>query len=389
MAAAPSIFARSRINSNQSAQTANSSGTLNLLTDPRYEVGARFRLNQFIQKGADPKEAESIFRRLTDLDASYWVAEWTRLAEPCETEAASYERAGKTVEARAAYLKASMYYAIAKFPVLNHPAKRAAYQKCVQTYLQGARYLDPPLERVTIPFAGKEIVGYLRLPKNATKPPVVITTGGVDVYKEERDTKDLLDVGLAAFATDMPGNGECPIWYTTNAEEFYIAVIDYLQKRDDLDGKRIGILGRSYGGYWGAKMAYVESKRLKAAVDWGGPIHYTFQPDWLRHLQDDKLYLWPIRDSFLYANHVTDLNELIEQAPALSLKTQGWLDKPACPILATNGAKDGWISIQDLYLLLESGDPKSARVYPDGGHMGGDPGTDKMVMNWLRDRLTA
>jgi hypothetical protein len=26
-----------------------------------------------------------------------------------------------------------------------------------------------------------------------------------------------------------------------------------------------------------------------------------------------------------------------------------------------------WITIEDLYLLLESGEPKSARVYPEGG----------------------
>jgi len=55
-----------------------------LLTDPRFEVGAKRRLSQFIGRGADQKEAEAIFHRLNDLDPERWVAEWTRLAEPFE-----------------------------------------------------------------------------------------------------------------------------------------------------------------------------------------------------------------------------------------------------------------------------------------------------------------
>jgi dienelactone hydrolase len=359
----------------------------NLLTDPRFQVGANFRVKQFIQKGADPKEAAAIFGSLPNLDPQPWVDAWSRAAQPHEQRAVDLEKQGKMSEASQAFEKASFYYGIAKFPVINHPAKQAAYKKCIETYLKAARYFDPPLERVTIPFEGREIVGYLRLPKGIKKPGVVIATGGVDVYKEERDTSDLLSVGLAAFNTDMPGNGECPIWYTPDAGRFYSAIIDYLLKRDDLDGTRLGIIGRSYGGYWGGKMAYVESKRIKAAVQWGGPTHYTFQEAWLQHLKEDKLYLWSLLDSMMYANHVNNFDELLQQAPTMSLKSEGWMDKPAAPILAINGARDGWISIQDLYILLESGDPKAARVYPEGGHMGGDPGTGSLAMAWLKGKL--
>ena len=375
-----------------------------LLADPRYEVGAKSRLDQFIRRGADPKEAEAVFRRLTDLEPQRWVAEWTRLAEPWERQAPALEAQGKTRAASDAYLKAATYYSIAKFPVINHPAKRAAYRKCIEMYLKAARDFDPPVERVTIPFdlrraqvapsssrgEGKDIIGYLRRPKGVSKPPVVIATGGVDVYKEDRDTSDLLEVGFAAFSMDMPGAGESPVWYTPDAHRVYTATIDYLVKRPDLDGERLGIIGRSYGGYWGGKMAYVESKRLKAAVQWGGPIHHTFQEPWLRQLRDDRLYLWSLLDSMIYAHNVKDLDELGKHAPTLSLKTQGWLEKPAAPLLGINGAKDPWISIQDVYILLESGEPKFARIIPDGGHMGRDSGTaaGPIVMGWLRERLS-
>ena len=51
-------------------------------------------------------------------------------------------------------------------------------------------------------------------------------------------------------------------------------------------GGRIGFVGGSYGGYYGGKMAYVEPKRLKACVEYGGPIHYSWQKDWLTYLLD-------------------------------------------------------------------------------------------------------
>jgi dienelactone hydrolase len=362
----------------------NSEG--DLLTNPRYSVGAKFRMQQFIQRGADPKDAATIFHRLADLEPQRWVDEWTKLAVPCEKQGSDFAARGKNDEARAAYQKASLYYGIAKFPVINHPAKQQAYGKCIETYLKAAKYFDPPLERVTIPFDGHEIVGYLRKPKGVSRPPVVIATGGIDVYKEERETSDLLDVGLAAFSTDMPGNGACSEWYTYDAGRVYSKAIDYLATRDDLDGERVGIVGRSYGGYWAGKMAYVENKRIKAAVEWGGPIHYTFQDAWLQHLQEDKLYLWPFVDSMIYAHHVKNLEELRTQAPTLSLKTQGLLEKPAAPLLVVNGAKDPWITVQDQYLLLESGDIKSARIFPEAGHMGG-PEAGKLVMNWLQAQL--
>ena len=54
----------------------------------------------------------------------------------------------------------------------------------------------------------------------------------------------------------------------------------------------------------------------------------------------------------------------------MSLQTQGWLDKPAAPMLLVNGEKDTQQPISDLYLMMKHGDPKDAWVNPEGGHMG-------------------
>ena len=74
--------------------------------------------------------------------------------------------------------------------------------------------------------------------------------------------------------------------------------------------------------------------------------------------------------------------------PALSLKDQGWLDKPCAPLLLVNGKEDKQVPIEDFYLLLESGEPKAARFFP-GGHMGNTPETFPTILKWLRGKLEA
>src|ERR1700719_3435222 len=123
---------------------------VNPFQDPAYAAGAKARLREFIGRGADPDAAAAIFRRLTTLDAEPWVAEWTKLAVPFERQGAELESQGNLREANRAYQMAAVYYGIAKFPVINHPAKQAAYRKAIENYLKAARSQDPPMERVAI-----------------------------------------------------------------------------------------------------------------------------------------------------------------------------------------------------------------------------------------------
>ena len=362
--------------------------SLNLLTNPECMVGAKYRMGRFIGRGADPAAAEAVFSSLQNLDPIPWAAAWTRLAEPWEQRAIQFEKRGSVQDAMKAYQMASLYFSIAKFPVLNHPAKQSAYRKSVENYLKAAKYFEPPLERIAIPFEGKELIGYLRKPKGIAKPPIVIHTGGVDVYNEDWNLADYLDAGLATFRTDMPGAGECPFWYTPDAERIYTPIIDYLLTRNDLDGKRMGFIGHSAGGIWGSKIAYIERQRIRAAVNWGGPVHYSYLEPWLRASAKDKYYFWPILESFVYASHSRDSEDWIQKAPAMSLKTQGWLDKPCCPMLVVNGALDGWITIDDTKILYESGDPKAIRVFPERRHMAlEDPASRPLIVSWLKSQL--
>lgn len=341
-----------------------------------------------IFRRAKMDDVESVLAGLTSKDPELWAAEWSRVAKRYEEEGSKHEQAGRFREAAEAYLMAYTYYTTGRYPVPHTLGKKECFRKSLELFLKASRYFDPPMEPLKIPYQDKAIPAYLRLPHGDGKQPVVINFGGIDSFKAESHEYDeaLLQAGLGACAVDMPGVGECPIKGSTTAETLFSAMIDYLEKRSEIDPRRIAILGRSFGGYWAAKMAFVEAKRLRAAVVWGGGVHYFFQEEWLRESTNAESYLMDHDIARCMAFGVDNLDELAKIFPSLSLKTQGWLEKPSCPMLIVNGKEDLQTPIDDLYILLEYGGPKAARVFP-GGHMGQTPETLPTIIRWLKKEL--
>ena len=342
-----------------------------------------------IFRRAKREDVESVLANLTSKDPELWAAEWSRVAKPYKEEAIRHEQAGRSKDAREAYLQAYTYYATGRYPVPHTLGKQACFRKSLEMYEKAGRYFEPPLEKVNIPFDDKTIPSYLRIPRDSRKHSVVINFGGIDSFKAESFEYDeaLQEAGMGSCAVDMPGVGECPIKASTTADALYSAVIDYLEKRPDVDAKRIAIMGRSFGGYWAAKMAFVEAKRLRASVVWGGGVHYFFQPDWLRESTNAESYLMDHDLARCSIFGVQNVEELLKIWPSFSLKNQGWLEKPSCPMLIVNGKDDVQTPISDLYILLEYGTPKSARVFP-GGHMGQTPETLPTIIAWLKNELS-
>src|SRR5207245_347401 len=87
------------------------------------------------------------------------------------------EAAGNRAEAKEDYLKAFGYYGIGRHPFPSTPGKQYAYQKAREMHLAASRYFEIPLERIAIPFQGKQLVGALRLPKQSAAPPVSEVVG--------------------------------------------------------------------------------------------------------------------------------------------------------------------------------------------------------------------
>ena len=346
------------------------------------------------------EEVEQLLPRLTSLDPDLWGKEWGKLGARYEASGDEQEKQGNK-EAGNSFYQAYEYYRIGRYPVPGSPEKKNCYKGVLRTFLRAAPYLDPPLERVEIPFEGKKVVGYLQIPKAMIRPPIVMHWGGVDGWKEDRrsNSERLHKEGFATFTIDMPGAGENPLLgQEPRAERTFSAAIDYLETRKDIDGKRIAVMGGSFGGYWATKVAYVEVKRLKGAVNWGAGCHYTFQEEWLRPAltQTASQYLMgpaSLLDARSYIFGVKTLEEVLRIAPSLSLVTQGIIDKPSAPLLCINGKEDDQHPVQDIYLLLEHGSPKDVRIIPGAGHMGRKPGeaneeVQEIVTRWLKEKLS-
>lgn len=357
------------------------------------------RINPF--ERVIPEEVHDLLTRLTSLDADLWGKEWGKLGAHHEARAAELEKEGKQEQAGNSYYQAYEYYRIGRYPVPSSPEKMNCYQGVLRAFLKAARYLEPPAERVEIPFEGKKVVGYLQIPRETVCPPVVMHWGGVDGWKEDRRSNSELlhKEGMATFTIDMPGTGENPVLGNDpRAERTFSAALDYLEGRSDIDGKRIAVMGGSFGGYWAAKLAHVEAKRLRGAVNWGAGVHLTFQEEWLRPaltVTASQYLMGPasLLDARSYIFGVKTLEEVLKIALALSLVTQGLIDQPCAPLLCINGKEDDQHPVQDIYLLLEHGSPKDVRIMAGAGHMGRKPGQGNdevqgIVTRWLRERLS-
>jgi esterase FrsA len=347
------------------------------------------------------EDVEQVLQRLDSLDPDLWGREWEKFGAKYEALGEEQEKEGKKEEAGETFYLAYEYYRIGRYPVPSSPEKMNCYKGALRTFLRAAPMMDPPLERIEIPFEGKKVVGYLQIPKGTNRPPVVMHWGGVDGWKEDRRSNSELlhKEGLATFTIDMPGAGENPcLGQEPRAERTFSAAIDYLETRKDVDGKRIAVMGGSFGGYWAAKVAHTEAKRLRGAVNWGAGVHRTFQEEWLRPaltVTASQYLMGPasLLDARSYIFGVKTLEEVLKIAPSLSLVTQGLIDQPCAPLLCINGKEDDQHPISDIYLLLEHGSPKDVRIIPGAGHMGRKRGqsndeVQQIVTAWLKQKLS-
>jgi len=343
------------------------------LEELKTEVQVRADRRAYPVAALDPGEVREVLAGLTSLDRDAWAAAWSAMGDRHLATASSAESRSDRAHAIEQYRTAIEYYMFARFPLENSPGKERAYRKALDAYAAYARLMDPPIEIVRVPFEGKEIVGYLRLPKNVRPAPVVITIGGLDGRKEDASMRNdaYLAHGVAYLALDMPGTGQSPYRVVTpDAEREFSRVLDYIATRSDLDAKRVVVYGGSWGGHWAARLAYSERARIKGAVVQGGPVHEYFQPAWQRTALGTREYLFELFEARAAIYGVSTLDDFLAYGPRMSLVTSGLINQPSAPMLLINGLKDTQVPADDLFLLMRSGSPKDVWFNPEGGHMG-------------------
>lgn len=334
--------------------------------------------------------ARRVFAQLRTLDDDAWADAFMAAAEPHLATAGEREAGGDGDGARRAYRAAYGLLRLARFPAVTSPRKERAYRLSQEAYLKATADSDPPVERVEMalgsgPGRGRTAVWYLHRPRRDEAVPVLVSWGGIDSFKEERQPAAYVAAGMAVLAIDMPGTGDAPLTGSEQTDALWDAIFDWIAARRDLDAGRVALFGVSTGGYWAVRVARTHAAKVRASIGQGGPAHWAFQPDWIVRSSRGE-YPFGLADTLASAFGLDGAAAWLSGASKLSLLEQGILELPSAPLLLIAGMRDSVFPIEDAHLVVERTPAGAALVHP-GGHQDHPPHTTPMVLGWLEERL--
>jgi dienelactone hydrolase len=329
--------------------------------DPRVESAIAHWAPRFVSNGVPLTDFEEV---------TAGVERWEEWCKAWSARGAIHEEIGRKVLADGHKLSAGEHltraaacYHFSKFVfVVDYEQMKGAHRKAVECRNLALPLLDPPGERVAIPYEGKRLYGNLRRPGGSARPPVVVMCMGLDSAKEEMDSNEnvFLARGMATLTFDGPGQGEGEYDFAIRGdyEAAVKAVADFIETRDDLDAGRIGLWGVSLGGYYAPRAAAYE-KRVKACIALSGPF------DWADFF--DKLPALT-RDTFRVRSKSRTDAEARKHAATLTLK-QAARDI-TCPLFVMAGKADALVPWQEGEKLAAAASGPVVRCFiEDGNHV--------------------
>lgn len=346
----------------------------------------RQRLNPFFSY-SEARESTAALDSVTRPASDEWAAAFLALGRARAEQAKKLAADGLQAEGTDAWRLAYDYCHIARYPYADTDLKREAHRSGVSYFRQAADG-DSSIEHVSIACPAGPIAGVLARPEAPGPAPLLICIGGLDVWKEEVVavvTVPYRRAGFAVLALDGPGTGESPLPMSVEADVMWDAVFDWADARSDLTAFR-ALLGTSLGGYWATRAAHTHASRLNAAINHGGPAHYTFSAEWFDFWVERGEYPVGFAAAFQTITRSADATALTRRFAELSLLDSGVLYQDSAPLLLVNGRYDRTIDPRDMELLLMTGAPKTARFFPTG-HMGFTPQTVPAMIKWLSGML--
>jgi dipeptidyl aminopeptidase/acylaminoacyl peptidase len=336
-------------------------------------------------------------------DNQAWYREWHAMGAHVENLGKEARDRGYKITASNAFSRACNYYLVGeRFLPPSDEKKIPSYKQAIQCFNASIEtHNGLGLERVEIPYEGVTLPGYFMKPSNASKPgPTIIFIGGLDVMKEQlylTAAKEIIARGMACLFPDTPGIGETLRLRKIHSRHDYEvagkAIVDYLETRDDVDPKRIGLMGLSMGGYYAPRIAAFE-KRIKACVAWSGHGDYYYL--WLERLKKAKgigEYRPVPNFQILWVLGVETFDEVLEEMKKFSIEKEA--KQITCPFLVTHGGGDQQTPPEEakkLYRAVGSKD-KQIKIFSDeeGGNEHCQVDNVELgrsyVLDWFTDKL--
>jgi dienelactone hydrolase len=324
-----------------------------------------------------------------------------KVADGVRAYAEKWDKAGHRVSAAHAYLRACNYYQMAeRFRTPKDKIGLDAYRKGVDCFHRHAALTDIKIEIVEVPYEGGSLPGYFVHAQNAKskKAPCVVFFDGLDVTKEiqfVRGVPDLVKRGMSCLIMDAPGTGEAIRFRNYYLRHDYevagSACIDWLEKRADVDSKKIGVVAISLGGYYAPRCAAMEP-RFAACIAWGA--QWDYHGTWKKRI--DAAYKTSLSVPGHHIEWIMGAKSTDEALKKLEpFKLDGVMQKMRCPFLLVHGAEDEQIPLADAQKQFDAcgSKDKTFRVYTaeEGGaqHCQRDYLTLVVadMWNWFEEKL--
>lgn len=291
---------------------------------------------------------------------------------------------GNALTAAENYFVAAVFYGWAQWPLHREGDVRNIRwnDAKVEAYSQFAEAMNRRVERVQLEMPGGPLPGWLHLPNVGQAPyPTMILIPGMDTFKELQVAlygDKFLERGFAVLAVDGPGQSEALVnGLKLTPENFAEAGqrwLDFIDGRDDLDSKRIGIYGRSFGSYAATVVAAAHADRL-AAVAGALVVH---EPG-LHTLMNESAPSFKAR--FMYMTGYTNENEFDDFVRGFDLFPH--VKRISCPYLAVAGEFDQLSPVEyTIELIRRMPAPADLVVYEGERHAIGRSPAAKNGPHW-------
>jgi len=356
------------------------------------------RIGEIVDMCAPIKEAAD---KGTDAGTPAFMREWVKMADKLAELAGEDEAKGRLFSAGEKLKRAALYYTTAeRMQGHGHPGRQETYAKARDAFDRAMRYGGHAVERVTIPYEGKELSAlYTRAPGDGPHP-VVVYCNGLDSTKELLWYSGLPEAlakrGISSLSVDQPGTGEAlrihNLPATHESEHWASAWVDWLEMQSDADPKRLGMTGISLGGYY-APRAVAFEPRFAAGAVWGANHNWAeVQQKRLRREGEN-----PVPHYWAHVHWVfgaDGMDDFLKKSKGMTL--DGVMERIRVPFLVTHGAKDRQISLDyahQAYDQLTNAPLRELKIFTDreGGveHVGADNmsyGRD-YIADWFAEQL--
>jgi dienelactone hydrolase len=329
-------------------------------------------------------------QKMADIGAAFEAT-----AKRREAKAHGAEAEGSRVTARDNYFMAAIHWGAAQWTHDETNAANIALNKSKRDcYAAYARLAEHKVEAAWIPFRDTALPAWLHLPADyrAGRIPVVVAIPGMDSFKETQVAlygDRWLNRGMAVLALDGPGQYEAPMLGIHVTMENWIAagkaVVDWLVARPEIDPQRIGVIGTSFGSFFGTIFTAHEPRVAACAV-----MSTCLEPGCHTIFEEASP---TFKKRFMYMAGYRDEAEF--DAFAHTLTWEGHAERIECPYLCLAGEAEELSPLEHAERLMRALKcPKQLVVYQDSRHSVGNvpaanlgPFPPILMADWMAARL--